>query len=82
MVRNIRLQHRIDQIVVECFEVGMRHHPRDPANSPGCRRGQLVGDRCRDPADLRGILKPQMHRAMSSSGQLAYQLLGVIEAGL
>jgi hypothetical protein len=35
-----------------------------------------------DPADLRGILKRQMHRAMSSSGQLADQLLGAIETAV
>jgi hypothetical protein len=61
----------------------MRHHPREPGGiHQDVGAAELVGDRGRDPADLRGILKRQMHRAMSSSGQLAYELLGTIETSV
>jgi len=58
----------------------VRHHPREPGGiDQDVGAAELVGDRGRYPADLRGILKRQMHRAMSSSGQFGYQLLGALK---
>jgi hypothetical protein len=53
---HIRRQHRIDQIIVECFEVCVRHHPREPGGiDQDIGAAELVGDRGRNPTDLRGI---------------------------
>ena len=61
----------------------MRHHPREPGGiHQDIGAAELAADRSRDPTDLRGILKWQMHRAMSGSGQLGYQLLSTLKTAV
>ena len=67
-------QHGVDQIVVERFEIVVRDHPGKAGGiDQDVGAAELVPDRGRNLADLRGVLQRQVHRLVAVAGQLGDQ---------
>ena len=74
-------QHLVDQIVVERFEVVVRHHPGEPGGiDQHVGAAVFLAHRGGDLADLRGVLERQAHRLVAAAGQLAHDRIGALDA--
>ena len=67
-------QHRVDQIVVERFEIVVRHHPgKSRGIDQDVGAAEAVLDRRGDLADLGAVFQRQVHRLVATARQLGDQ---------
>jgi hypothetical protein len=72
-------QHRIDQIVVERFEVVMRDHPGEAGGvDQDVGAPEAILNRGGNLADLRAVFQRQVHCLVAVAGQLGDQCCGTI----